>query len=276
MTYAAFEGSIESGRPVEVYEFTIGASSLYLTSAEDAVTLSAQTYTPEQGLSRNQNIDGPEKRDYDFQITVPTVSSIAKIFRGKIPGFRIRVQVSRFHRDDLPTPEVTKIFDGYVQSASFKKGGKETILTCRTALSSAGRAIPRRTFQSACNHVLYHPTTCKVDDTDAAFRASALAVSSIAGHDLTVSSGIAGTYADGWMNGGYVEVIGKSEYRMVTKQVGNVLTLHLPFSETPSSINVFAGCGHTISVCDSKFKNVVEYGGFNWVPTSNPFEIGFQ
>jgi uncharacterized phage protein (TIGR02218 family) len=187
----------------------------------------------------------------------------------------VRLTVKRFHRNDLPTPEVVQIFDGFIQAASFGNAdGKVCSLVARTVLASIRRQFPRRTFQNACNHVIYDTTTCKVDDTDPTFRASALGVASMVGNLLTVSSGLSGIYTDGWMNGGYVEVVGGSDYRLIQDHTANVLTLMQPFATTPTSVNVFAGCGHSVAICKSKFDNVDNYGGFAFVPTKNPFESG--
>lgn len=274
MTYNSFETSPESGTPIEVYEITAGATSFFYTSAEDDQLVGAQVYTAVEGLRRGANTEGPEKREAEFTIRLPTVNPLAQLFVGVLPGFRVQLQVRRFHRDDLPTPEVVQTFDGFVETSKFEEQGKVTVLVARTALAAPGHTIPRRTYQSSCNHVLYDPLTCKVDDTDPAFRASALSVASQVGSVLTVSAGLLGTYADGFMNGGFVEVIGASDFRLILSHAGNVLDLHTPFTTAPTSINVFAGCSHAISICGSKFDNVINFGGFAFVPTKNPFETG--
>lgn len=274
MTFASFETSGEAGTPVEVYEITAGATSFFYTSAEDDQLVGAQTYTAVEGLRRGVQTEGPEKRENEFAIRLPTFDSLAQIFVGVLPGFRVQMQVRRFHRDDTPTPEVIQIFDGFVETAKFEEQGKVTVLVARTALGAVGHTIPRRAYQGSCNHVLYDPLTCKVDDTDPAFRASALSVDSQVSSTLTVAAGLMGTYADGFMNGGFVEVIGVSDFRLILSHTSNDLELHTPFTTTPTLINVFAGCAHTIAVCGSKFDNVIEYGGFAFVPVKNPHQTG--
>ena len=274
MTYDSFETSVEGGRPVEVYEITAGSTTFLYTSAEDDVTLGATTYMAVEGLQRGDNQEGPDRREHDFQIDLPTIDPLAQLFTATLPGYRIRMVVKRFHRDDTPTPGVVTIFDGYIQSAKFEDNGKRVQLTARPTLASIGRQIPRRTFQSSCNHVLYDPTTCKADDTDPANRASALSVASQVGNVLTVSSGLMGVFTDGDMDGGMVEVVGGSDYRLILSHTGNALTLLLPFSTTPASVNVFRGCAHTVQACKADFDNVLNFGGFAFVPTKNPFETG--
>lgn len=272
MTYDAYEISTEAGRPVEVFRFQIGATSYYYTSAEDTVTLSGQDYDPVQ-IRRDDSADGPDKRDYDFQVVLPTSDEVAQFFVGTLPGNRVRLTVSRFHRDDTPTPQVVVVFDGYVQGATFARAMKECTLTARPLLAGLGRTAPPRTYQSECNHELYNPATCKADDTNPAFRASAKGVTAQVGNVLTVTG--LGAYSAGWFTGGYVEAIGSSDFRMILDDDGaGNLTLLLPFAVTPSTVNVFAGCDHSIATCKAKFDNILNFGGFAFVPTRNIHQTG--
>lgn len=274
MSFDTYESSVDSARPVEVYDIVAGTQSFFYTSAQDDQLIGAQTYTAVDGLQRGPVADGPNKREADFQLELPTTDPLSQIFTGQQPGIRISLKVKKFHRLDLPTPEVIQIFDGFIQSASFKLQAKKTILTARPTITAVGRQVPRRVYSAACNHVLYDTVTCKVDDTDPLFRASALTVSSVVGNIMTLTVGLSGVYADGFMNAGFVEFIGQSDFRLILDHTGNVLELQQPFSTNPTSVNVFAGCGHSVSVCSSKFNNVDRYGGFPFVPTKNPYSTG--
>lgn len=275
MTYDAHETSVEGGRPVELFRFTAGAVSYFYTSAEDEVTIAAQAYQP-RAISRAETREGTEERKHDFQVVLPTSDDVAQIFVGVLPGIRVRLTVSRFHRDDTPTPQARTIFDGYVQSAQFRRKSKECVLTARPTLGARSRTIPRRKYQGLCNHVTYDPATCKVDPTDPAFRAAGKIVVSQIGNVLTVS-GLDPAYPAGWFIGGFVESIGTSDFRMILEQdPGGVLTLLLPFPIAPSTVNVFAGDDHSADTCANKFSNLENFGGFFSVPTSNPFVSGLD
>ena len=272
MTYQSKETSIEDGRPVEVYTFTVGAQQFFYTSAEDVVTIGSTNFTP-RPISRENTREDPARRDADFVVRLPTSDDVAQTFVGQLPGVRVRLKVQRFHRSDTPTPEVVTVFDGFVNAARFEKQGRECVLVSRPVLASNGRTIPRRTYQGPCNHVLYDPLTCKVDDTDPAFRAANRTVTSQVGNVLTVS-GISPAYPDGHFTGGYVEAIGQNDFRLILSHVGSTLTLLLPFAQVPPLVNVFAGCAHDVDTCSVKFDNVLNYGGFPFVPTKNPFQTG--
>lgn len=274
MTFEDKETSVEDGKPVEVFEITSGSLSFHYTSAEDSVTLGAQTYTPVPGLNRSSNAEGPSRREQELKIELPTTDTVSQLFLGTIQGNRTRVVISRFHRTDLPTPEVVQVFDGFIYSAQFSRFGKKATLSAKTALASIGRQGPPLAFQAACNYALYDPLTCKVDDTDPAFRASALTVASLDGVVLTVTSGLSGVYADGWMTGGHIEALGDTDYRLILAHSGNVLTLSFPLRTVPTSVNVFAGCAHNPTICHTKFGNLNNYGGFPFVPNKNIYQTG--
>ena len=48
----------------------------------------------------------------------------------------------------------------------------------------------------------------------------------------------------------------------------------MPDSVVGQDVDVFAGCDHTVDTCDQKFDNVINYGGWPYVPSKNPFESG--
>jgi len=39
----------------------------------------------------------------------------------------------------------------------------------------------------------------------------------------------------------------------------------------PQSVTLYPGCSHTIADCRDKFNNLVNFGGFPWIPSKNPF-----
>ena len=273
--YEGNETSVEAGQPVELYEFTLGSNVYRYTSSEDTILLGATTYTPKP-IRRGKIEDGPEKRNVDFQAILPTSDPLAQQFLGVLPGVRVPVTVSRYHRGDTGGggPEVVTIFTGFVLSANFGKKGRECKLTARHALANLGRIIPSRSYASACGHILYSPTKCKADDTSPANRISVDPVLSQVGNLMTVSSIVSGGFGDGQFNSGFVEAVGSSDFRLILDQVGDVLTLLQPFTVTPTTVNIFRGCGHTIEACKNDHDNVINYGGFAFVPTRNPYASG--
>ena len=275
--YDTFERSIEDGTPTEIYEITVRSEitqtdidQFFYTSAPVPVTIASQVYTPVEGLKSSNSSEGLSKRDLDYQITLPTSNDVAQIFTGRLPGFRVRLKVSRFHLADTPTPEVILVFDGFIQSVSFGSRSKIATLTARPVLASLGRIVPRRTYQSSCNHVLYDQLTCRVDKTLDAFHVDDVRVASISGVAMTLI-GLDQDFIDGFATAGFVELINGTDQRTIRNHSGNVLTLINPFKDDPTSVNVFAGCDHLFTTCVTKFDNGEFFGGFPYVPTRNPY-----
>lgn len=276
MTYDSLETSIGDARPVELYEFTLGATSYAYTSAEDDITINADTWSA-RAIKRGKVEEGPKRRSSDFAVTLPASDDLAQNFLGIMPGVRVPMTVKRFHRGDTSvggSPEVITIFNGWVLSANFSKNGKECKLTARHALANLGRIIPSRSYASQCSHTMYDPTTCKLDDTSPLYRISVDSVVSQVGSVLTVSTIVSGGFSDGDFNSGYVEAVGTTDFRLITSQTGNALTLLTPFGSVPSTVNIFRGCPHTIEACGDEFDNVINFGGCAFVPTRNPYQSG--
>ena len=277
MTYAAQEASTENGQPVEFYELTIGATTYYHTTAEDTITVSAQPYTPLAGLKRTKIAQGPADRALTLTLELPATNPFVSPYIAAVPSSQATVTIMRLHRTDTPTPQVVTIFEGVVKAVNFDDGnGRIAKVAVQPKIAATSRPCPLFTFQSLCNHVLYDDQ-CQADDTSASFRETGtVSAVSTSGTVLTIT-GLA-AFGDGWFTGGVVEINGGLDSRMIIAHTGNDITLHLPFPLSPLSTNavVLAGCAHDIETCKSKFDNVINFGGFAFVPTLNIFQTGID
>ncbi len=273
MTFNSFEAGQESSQPVELYTFTIGGTVTRLTSAEDDYPSGADTFQAATISREKLSGGGPDQRDKNVVLTVPGDNSIAIQYITSVPGIKADVLIQRVQRPDGATPEEITIFEGRISSVAFENGGRQAKINVDPLVSATSRPVPRFTYQGLCNHVLYDDR-CQVDDTDPSFRLSSGSVTAESGNTITVTG--AGANGDGYYTGGFVESLVANDFRLIIKQVGTLLTLHLPFdaSVNGSTVNVFAGCDHTIAVCKSKFNNIINYGGFAFVPTKNIFQTG--
>lgn len=280
MTYDAYADTVDSSRPVEVYRFTQGGSTFEYTSAEDLVTVDSVDY-PAETIKRGSIAQSPQDRDSILSIEVPITNAFARRYRASTPGSRASIVIQSVQRGDFPGPEAITIYSGFVTSVAFENDLTSAAIACRPVEAASSRAIPRFSYQSLCNHVLFD-ANCKVDDTDARWRFTST-VSAQSGSTLTVTG--ASAFGADWWVGGFVEIDGGDDARLVVAQSGDDLQLLLPFpsSSVGKSITAFAGCDHTIGICDSKFNtpedtqsNVINYGGFAFVPTRNPYQSGLK
>lgn len=281
MVFDTLESSVESSRPIELYTITLGAEQFFWTSSEDDITIGATVYEAIP-LQRGRIIQSPENRENIVDVTVGGTNLFAKKYIDVVPGNRAKMTIQRLQRADLGAPDIITLYVGYVQSVQFSRDGYTAVIATLPIAAATSRSIPRYTYQGLCNNVLYDDA-CGVDDTDSTWRLSNAEVLSTSGADITVQG--ADGEADGYWTGGYVEALGGQDSRLILAHTGTTLTLLQPFpaDQTGAVVNLFAGCDHTISTCDSKFfttedltSNVINYGGFHFVPTRDIFQLGID
>lgn len=270
MTYDAQELSIEAGQPVELYEFSIGGEAFNLTSAEDDLTIASVDYTPVE-LARSSINLSPEQRAELLQISMPADHAFPRKFVNSAPGFKATLTIKRFHRTDGALQTIV-LFKGVVRSVGFSLNGVRAEIAVLPLTAAMSRTVPRFLYSNLCNHILYD-ARCKVVENAFRFVGS---VSVISGNDYTIPGVGASVAAP--TAGGFIKAGGGIDYRLVLSQTGDVLTLLLPFDlpivQVGTVVEVFAGCKHDIATCKTQFNNVVNYGGFAFVPIRNPFESG--
>lgn len=278
MSFDTFESSVEASRPVELYRIVQGGSTWEITDADREVTVASLTYLPES-VERAQIEQGPEDEKAVLNVTLRADHPFARRFAPSTPGSLATITIQRYQYGDGATPEVITIYEGRVSSVSFEEDETVAVLACIPEQAATSRPIPRFTYQNLCNHVLYDGG-CKVDETDSRFRLTALVTAFDPATNTATVAG-AGAFGADWWVGGFMEINGGDDVRMILSQTGNDLQLLLPFP-TPivgSSVTILAGCDHTIETCDDKFdtpedpqSNVINYGAFAFVPLKNPYQ----
>lgn len=271
MTFSSFETSIDSGRPVEIYHFTLGSTHWYYTSAPDSFLFGGNTYVPRQ-ISRSDPSQSSEDRMQELQVTLPAEDDISSRFTGIVPAISMTLEISRYHRTDT---NAFIVWAGAIIGAAYTKQGAECILRCATAEAAFSRIIPRYKYHAMCNNVLFD-SRCQVVQATYTHTATVTGVTTDE-TAITVNGLSAAFPAADWAVGGYVNY-NSEDYRFVTAQSGDVLTLFMPFLNNPlnQTVSVYAGCDHLQATCASKFSNGINFGGFPYVPTKNPFISGVK
>jgi uncharacterized phage protein (TIGR02218 family) len=269
MPFSTFETSVESGSPIELFEFAIGLERFYLTSSEEPVTLGIVTYSP-IAVSRSDISVGSDERTSVINITVPVGHPFVQKYILLVPGSRATLTILRLHRYDTPTPETQLFFKGLVRSVAFTRQAQEAQVAVMPLTGALGRVFPRFTYQGICNHVLYD-TGCKVDV--GLFTYNGLN-SAVVGDVYTVD-GLTAKGA-GWAIAGVLVNPTSTDFRLIIAQTNDQVTVLMPFptSLVGQTLSVLAGCDHTLPTCKTKFNNVINYGGFMFVPHKNPFATG--
>jgi uncharacterized phage protein (TIGR02218 family) len=275
MTFDAQETGLESGEPIELFEFRLGVLEFNYTSNENDVALLSRTWVAIP-ISRGRIIQAVDEQQGDkLDLELPSNNEFIAKFIQIVPGQRATFTLRRYHRNDAGSEAVT-LFKGVLQNVNFTDNGRRAKVQALPLTRAKSRPLPRMTYQNLCNHMLYD-SRCKIDKDNASFKKS-LTVSAVSGNVLTVTG--AGAFGADFFEGGYIEF--NDDFRQVVEQGGtgnNDLTLRFPFENSPVGEVVIcrAGCKHRlITDCQTKFSNVVNFGGFPYVPTKNPFETGLD
>jgi uncharacterized phage protein (TIGR02218 family) len=211
------------------------------------------------------------ERNEVLEVSMPANHEFPQSFVNIVPGQIATFNLKRYHRTDA-TPNTVLIFAGKVLSVSFQENGVNAVFSIKTLSNNMNTQMPKMTYQSACNWVLFD-ANCGVNPASYRFTGT---VSAVGTKSITVP-GLTASKGNGWATGGYINASGL-DYRFVRWQNNDVLNMLLPFhfNMVGQSVEVFAGCGHSIGTCSSKFNNVGRYGGCAWVPTKNIFHTGID
>ena len=272
MTFSTIENSREDGNILELYEFRFGVETTRLTSYNRDIVFQGVTWLATQ-ISRSEVQNSTEQAINEIKIDLPLTNPIAAKYILNVPGKVGSIQIFRAHADD-PGEETVLLFDGFISQASFD-GALVATLSCSPSTSVFKRSGPRFNYQSLCNHILYD-VRCKILEAAFQFTGTVIVES---GREITVDGLFAAEGAD-WAVSGFVRSPAGSfdDARLVLAQSGDVLTLLNNFAipAIGQSVDVFAGCDHSLAICESKFANVINYGGFPFVPIKNPFNSSLR
>jgi len=265
MTFASDELSVKSGQPVELYKFVLRGTSTewYFTSAAYNITYSSDVYVATPGLSRNQFEETDDFLKTTLEVLMPAKHDFTNLFLFFVPNGIIDFTLFRGHGANF-----VQYWKGVVKSVNPLQPNGMAKVTMGPPTDALGSPFLVRTYQRVCDVPLYS-TPCGL--TAANFSLTVV-LTAVSGTSLT--SVAFNSQADGYWTGGYVTV--NQMKRKVKSHVDTVITLtsQLPGVGSGSSVTVFAGCDHLKATCISKFNNLPNYRGADWIPDNEPFTQG--
>lgn len=266
MSFLSKEQSSYGGQPIELLEIRYGEGEgdvVYTTSGDEDVTIGGHLYrsftTERDGFDDEGNPDDAKQlnikvpRDHPF---------IVEFDRREFPQM-VAVRVKRAHLND-PDLGLFNIWSGRLVGVSYEHPWMT--LGCEQVATSLARTGCRIRYMRQCPHTLYMQR-CWVDKE--AHKILAV-VTSISTNKATLRLSI--TAGAGHLVGGFVQLGGVN--RFIIQQAGAEVTLSRPFLglEVGQEVAVYPGCDRTAATCNAKFNNLLNYGGFDFIPPKGPFE----
>lgn len=271
MTFAQYETSVDSGKPIKLMRFTYLTSFWNFTNADTTQIHNGETYVPMPFTHDNIKVDGSLERD-NINIRVPHDCAVGELFRAQAPNGSVGVTIMTKHVDD---PQVIIDWKGRVVNADWQTDW--LVFNSETLRSALRNGTNIRKSGIGCQVPLYSQGNglCNVNPED--YRVDATVLSIIG---LNIQSEQLLLYTDGYFSGGYAEWTnndtGRPERRMITAstQTPPVITIaSFPYGmDTGSVISVYPGCRKTHDDCKNKFANTDNYAGQRFIPLKNLFD----
>lgn len=288
MSYNNVEQSIELS-PVELFKFynSDGTVKLYNSGTEDIVYLS-ETYKPEI-ISADDIEITDETEAKTLTIRVPRKSSIAGLFLVYAPIEQLWLNIYRKHWNDEDA-EFIRYWTGMVAGVEYTEDYANLI--CKPIDTAFNKLGLWKNYASKCQHMLYD-VRCKVNIALPQYFQNVTLTAVNNGIYLESNGfGLWSNFIDvgtgnskiksGWWATGFIRVASSGEVRMITIHgteggdgyIDNTkVTILTAINGLKAGdvIEVYAGCARDIDTCVNKFDNVVNFGGFPFIPLNNPF-----
>ncbi|MCX8018193.1 MAG: DUF2163 domain-containing protein [Rhodocyclaceae bacterium] len=261
MSYQGIENTTAQGRPVELYEFALGATRWRYTTASSAVSYLNQSYEPAI-ITRGGIEQSEELNRANLSIRVFRDFPVAALFVAQPPDGVLSVSIYRQHLTD-PAAEWIVLWKGRVVGCRFS--GSEAELACEPVATSLKRTGLRARYSLLCRHALY---SAACGASKELLRVDGI-VGSVGGKVALVPA--AASRPDGYFTAGMLQT--NEGARMIVGHTGSTLTLAAPFPglSVGASVRLYPGCQHTTADCSGKFGNIINFGGFPAIPSKNPF-----
>ncbi|MEZ3140799.1 phage BR0599 family protein [Citrobacter braakii] len=262
MSWNNYENSTSDGLPVTLFDFIRSDTVHYrFTNADQTITANNETWEPAAVSAPGISTGTGDTLD----ITVPANSAVAALFRGASPSLKVRLY--RLHADD-ELMEIKTIWIGTVYETKWQNINSLKLITYSIAATFNRNGL-RLTWGRPCPYSLYDKN-CRVNRELYAITSF---IESLDGASINIID----SFENGWLSGGYIEWVadGITERRGLKVQNGrNIGVIGGTHSMCEwMEVTLFPGCERTINICNSKFNNVLNYGGQPHMPGKSPYEI---
>lgn len=266
--------------PKELYRFVEGSQVWTLTSADADEVYNAgegdETYISTT-IGRNEIENKNQLSRANIEVSFDLDNQMARRWMRQISEAVVTLTI--FAKDKNGVVSVN--WKGRL--ASVKPERTAITLIFESVFTSLRRPGLRARYQRACRHVLYG-RGCALDKESFAVVGRVTAVS-----NETVIIPEAAGFANGYFTGGMIEGP-DGALRFITNHNGQTLTLIRTLESIVEgfaaagygkgygmsygglSCRIFPGCPRERNICNDRFNNLPNYGGFPFIPLRNPFD----
>lgn len=253
---------------VDLFRIVMGDDVWTVTSADERQVYNDEVYTPlAMGRTNVEQKNSLARANLDVRI--PLGHELAQ--RQMTSISEVPVSLTLFVDDGT---DVAVQWKGLL--ASIKPDDAALTLTFESIFTSLKRPGLRARYQRSCRHAVYYGR-CGLDRADFAVAAT---LSAISGDTMTVPA--ASGQTDGYYMGGMIEaadgtlafITGHAGTTITVQRVPYAFALQFANEGAGSAVTLYPGCDRSRETCKSRFNNLVNYGGFDFIPKKNPMGGG--
>lgn len=265
MTFLTQDSSVHDSLPIECYRFTGPLKTYYYNDSDEDVTISDQVFISSaitrDAIEAGVSIGNPQR----VNISVPFDTEVA-VDHGYLssPSY-LNVDIFRVERGTNYDTDNRKIWTARAKGFSIS-GLMLEIATQAVITNSRSAQLLSAYWQRTCNFDLYDSNTCKVNKAD---------------HTTTSTVTVVGPNAVTVVDDGLDDhelAIGTlvnnrtGETRLITDNLANVINVSYGFSDVVvgDTVTISRGCKHNTDDCLNTFDNIINYGGFKFIPKTSP------
>ena len=270
MTFDTRERSLATAQPVRLYQFARGTLRWAYCSADRAITFQGVVYKAVAISDDGVRLTGETSADV-LTVTGPASLEVAQLFRAAPPSAEISLTLRDYHYGEADVASSARVaWVGSISAVRWPQADRCAI-ACESISASMQRPGLRLTWERTCPHTIYD-RRCGVDRNTFAVAATVQALTG-----TTLSSATFAAQAAGYFGGGFVEWAvggGELERRGIEAHTGSDLVLMGGTAGLAGGLAVTAypGCRQTNSYCNTKFNNLVNFGGVAHLPGKSPFD----
>jgi len=283
MTFEAYETSALS-EPIEFLTLKNGPAIWHYTNSNINQIIGARTFVP-LAYTRNDPTFSKDTTDGQIKLKIPSSLPIVQFYE-TIPSSDIStLTIERQNRND-PDAGVQIFWKGQVASVQ-RQGKFATILA--VPLTGISSQVPRYTYSGLCNWFLFQDRcglarasynhtgpVVTIGSDPAIITVTGLRTQAQALADGNSPNQLSAQEIDDYWLGGYVTNADGEKRAVYATDVDGVpdrIRMLQPFRNlsTSDTVIVYAGCTKTRDICDRKFNNSLNHGGFPDIPVVNPF-----
>jgi len=270
MTYSSVDKSIQSGNVVLLYQFTLGGVDYRFTNQSQDISANSNIWNSRQIRIRGSVQQSDDLFRERLQLIFNRDDVFAQTYLSDVQEFVTSVSIYRGYAND---GEFILFWKGKIVNS--KADAQEITLECYPLSASLERPGLRETYQRSCRWSLYG-RGCNLDYNNFEFTTEIIDVD---GLTLTVAD--ADQQEDGYYSGGMIATIDSASeiFRFIKRHAGNQIEISSAYSEwvdpvgtTGIPVNIYAGCNRSLTICDSRFSNTNNFGGFPYIPRNNIFK----